>query len=223
MVTATLPAVDPVDLVICDLDGTLVDSAPGIVHAAQVVLTEFGLATPADQTVRDHIGGGARNLIRSLLGVDQAALLEAVLERFTVYYNDNALFGSNLYPQVKETLDYLHRHGVWLGLATAKSRAATDVVLEYWGIAEYFDQVVSITEMARPKPDPGCVTTILTKLGADRARTIMVGDTSTDLRTALNAGVRAWAVTYGYGRAGIEALGGYEVLTDDFATLRSLR
>jgi phosphoglycolate phosphatase-like HAD superfamily hydrolase len=111
---------------------------------------------------------------------------------------------------------------VLLAVATAKSRPATERVLAHTGIAGYFDTVVTMTEMARPKPDPDCVEQILARHQVACHEALLVGDTVTDARTAYNAGVGFWAVSYGYGPEDLRIEGGYIRMVDDFADLRQV-
>jgi len=205
-------------LIVCDLDGTLVDTLPGIAHAAQVTLERLGLPPPAEAAVRAHIGGGARPLMAALIGPDRAGQLDDAAADFAAYYNAHADWGAVAYPGVTETLAELTESTV-LGLATAKSRPGTDLVLAATGLGAYFDHVVTLTEMARPKPDPDCLVTILRASGVPAARALYVGDTPTDVATARAAGVACWAVAYGYGAERLPAAGGYDRLIDDFRAL----
>jgi phosphoglycolate phosphatase len=210
-----------VDVVICDLDGTLVDTIPGIAHAVEHTLGALGLSSPGPNAVRGLIGGGARRLMTALLGETEADRLDEALGLFSAYYDAHAEWGTVLYPSVRDTLDHL-RGRVALAVATAKSRAGTERVLGHFGLLDHFDAVVTMTDMVRPKPDPGCVDMILARLGAQAERAIFVGDTVTDVRTATQAGVQAWVVTYGYGFPAIQELGGYDEVIEDFGRLKHI-
>jgi phosphoglycolate phosphatase len=210
----------PIDLVILDMDGTMVDTLPGIAHSVGVAMVAAGLPAPSPEFVRLNIGGGARNLVRQVLGPERADQTDDILRAFAEHYDANAEWGTSLYPNVAETLEHLHGQ-VKLAVATAKSRAGTERVIDHLGLGGCFDQVVTMTEMVRPKPDPYCVELILDRLGLTPQRTLLVGDTVTDMGTAANAGLRAVAVTYGYGREAILADGGYRTI-DDFGQLREL-
>ncbi|MDR1388214.1 MAG: HAD-IA family hydrolase [Propionibacteriaceae bacterium] len=210
----------PIDLVVLDMDGTMVDTLPGIAHSVGLAMTAVGLEAPSQEFVRRNIGGGARNLVRQVLGPDRADQTDDILRAFADHYDANAEWGTSLYPNVAETLAYLKTR-VKLGVATAKSRAGVERVLDHLGLQDSFDQVVSMTEMVRPKPDPYCVELILGRLGVAPERALLVGDTMTDIGTARNAGLRAIAVTYGYGREAIAAEEGLTTI-DDFGQLRQI-
>jgi phosphoglycolate phosphatase len=208
-------------VIILDLDGTLADTVPGIANSANHTLDELGLPQVSVDQVRTALGGGARVLWVNLLGPDHQDLLDEALARFAPYYAEHSDWGTVLYPGVAETLVELAAH-TQLAVATQKGKVATNRVLGLLGIADLFEMVVTIDDMSAPKPDPGCVNQILAKLYLPREEAIVVGDMPYDVETAINAGVRCWAVSYGYGPDLLEASGGYERMIDRFEQLLDL-
>ena len=206
------------DLVILDLDGTIADTVPGIADAVATTMVELGLPAPDEQKVSSNIGGGARNLVANLLGNDHP-LLDGVLAAFCTYYDAHAEAHTTLYPDVVETLQFLSTR-TRLAIATAKTRVGTMRIFDHFGLTDFFDPIITMTEMVRPKPDPWCINEIQSRLGIDRADTLYVGDTLTDVLTSQNAGIDCWIVTYGYGINKVKERGGYTRLIDGFATLR---
>jgi phosphoglycolate phosphatase len=207
------------EVIIFDLDGTLIDTNPGIAAAALHAAVSFGLPEPTADFIRANIGGGARNLISKICGEDKKALVDDMTVKFLEYYNKHAEYGTSLYPGVRETLEFF-----WgkkkMAVATAKTREGTMSLLVYYDILKYFDRVISMSEMKKPKPDPGCVYTILNELNAKTA--LMVGDTVTDVKTANNARIPVAAVTYGYGPEKIKQEGGYDYLFDSISDIQNL-
>lgn len=205
-------------LLICDLDGTLADTAPGICDALNHVLAQHGLPEFESQFIEKNIGGGAKALVRNALGRAHADKSASVLASFSAYYEDHAEQGTMLYPGVEDTLQEMHG-SVRLAIATAKTRVATDRILQATGISDLFDCVVTLSEMTKPKPDPQCVVAIAAQMGADTTanNAALVGDTAIDMQTARNAGIAAWAVGYGYG-----VMSDYDVLVDSFADVKML-
>jgi phosphoglycolate phosphatase len=216
--------VKPYKVLVLDLDGTLVDSLPAIAQAASTALVGAGLAATDVESVRQNIGGGARNLIERLLarqGVSDQARIAQTLGAFADIYNGYAAAHTPLYPGAMATLRHLSGR-LALTLATAKARPATIAILEHLGVAGLFAQVVTMSEMRRPKPDPDCVRQILDGQGVEASQALLVGDTMTDVLTAANAGLDMWAVSYGYGAAEVKAAGGYLRMIDSFDELREL-
>jgi phosphoglycolate phosphatase len=207
------------EVIVFDLDGTLIDTNPGIAAAVIHTAAAFGLPTVGESFIRSNIGGGARNLISKICGDDKKDIVDNMTAAFLEYYNKHAEYGTSLYPGVRETLEFF-----WgkkkMAVATAKTREGTMSLLEYYDILKYFDCVISMSEMKKPKPDPGCVYTILNNLNAKTA--ILVGDTVTDVKTANNAGIPVVAVTYGYGPEAIKQEGGYDYLFDSISDIQNL-
>ncbi|MDR0436060.1 MAG: HAD-IA family hydrolase [Propionibacteriaceae bacterium] len=208
-------------VIILDLDGTLADTVPGIAHAVNYALRELGLPEVSVAQVRHSLGGGARKLWSALLGEERSELIGKALAVFGPYYAEHSDWGTALYPGVSETLAMLSAH-TQLAVATQKGRVATKRVLELLGIADRFEMVVTIDDMAAPKPDPDCINQILAKLYLPREEAVVVGDMPYDVDTARNAGVRCWTVSYGYGPDLLLASGGYERMIDRFDQLREL-
>ncbi|MDR2620560.1 MAG: HAD-IA family hydrolase [Propionibacteriaceae bacterium] len=208
-------------VIILDLDGTLADTVPGIAHAANHTLSELGLAPVSVEQIRNALGGGARKLWATILGEKQNVLLDEALASFGPYYAENPDWGTVLYPGVAETLPILAAH-TQLAVATQKGRLATQRVLQTLGIAGLFAAIVTVDDMAAPKPDPDCVNQILAQLHLPAAAAVVVGDMPYDVDTARNAGVRCWVVSYGYGPELLLASGGYERMIERFDQLREL-
>ncbi|MDR1790187.1 MAG: HAD-IA family hydrolase [Propionibacteriaceae bacterium] len=208
------------DLIILDLDGTIAHTLPGIAHAAAQVMAQLGYAAPDPDSVQSKVGGGARKLFERLFADVDDPPVDAATERFLAYYNAHAEAGTTLYPDVVETLERLHGT-TKLAVCTAKARPATLRIFEHFDILKYFDLVVAMDDMQKPKPDPGGVATILQKLDVDKQKCLYVGDSSTDLQTALNAEVDCWIVDYGYGFDKALALGGYRKIISGFAEIHN--
>ena len=184
--------------VVFDLDGTLADTMDDIVSAVQKTLDHAGFPPKSKETIRENIGGGARNLlIRCMNGSEELA--DAELQYFAKYYAEHAVSKTILYPFVEEVLSYYHERG-YVALATAKARAATEQILNHFGIAHYFDQVVTADDVSNPKPAPDCINKIIAQSGINPNEIVLIGDTTTDMRTGKNAGISTCCVTYGYGK-----------------------
>ena len=215
-----------IKLLIFDLDGTLVDTLPGIAAALRHVMKElecekFGCELPSDDFVRKNIGGGAKKLLQNAFGDKADLLLPKALPFYADHYAQNAEVGTSLYPGVAETLAYFAKK-FRMAVVTAKARTATLSVLESFDIMKYFDVVITSDDVQKLKPDPEGVQKILDKMGEVPSHAMLVGDTHVDVATAKNAGVVSCAVTYGYGAEQIlqEAL--YDCVVDTFESLREI-
>jgi len=189
---------DDITTIIFDLDGTLANTLPDITAAVKYAMNVVGCPIQSDDTVKACIGGGAKNLIKRTLGEEHKHLLDEALAVFADYYSEHVVNETRLYPDVISVLDHYYgkKH---IALATFKARQGTMRILEHFGIRRYFDTVVTVDDVNRPKPDPECLQKILGVLHAAPAEAIYVGDTITDIKTGKNAGVITCAVTYGFG------------------------
>lgn len=194
-------------LVIFDLDGTLVDTAPELAAAVNAALTECSLPAVDEAQVRGWIGHGARELVRRAYchaaGADAAqaddpASSNALLQAFEWHYAAASGRSSRLFPGVVPALDALRKLGVATALLTNKESRFTAPLLHAHGLWERLDAVVCGDMLAQKKPHPLPVEHCLERLRGARASTLLVGDSEVDVATARNAGVAVWAVTYGY-------------------------
>lgn len=197
---AAAPAL-PFDLVLCDLDGTLVDTAPDIADAVNAALGDHGLPHVADTWVRHRIGHGTRELLRQALAPGAAAeTLESLLGAFQRHYAARCGRRGRLYPEAAVTLATLRNAGVKLALLTNKERRFAEFVLKVHGLDGAFDLRVCGDTLAVKKPDGALVRHCLEHFGVARRRALLVGDSEVDVQAARNGGIRVWVVPYGYNR-----------------------
>ena len=195
------------DLVLFDLDGTLVETAPEICDAVNDTLRALGLAEVTQALVEDWIGHGTGHLLlqalahassRPVAQIQESSLWRAAQARFAQDYVRRCGTTSRLYPQAREVLEMLAERGVRLALVTNKEQRFTQPVLRRHALRRLFDRVVCGDTLPTRKPDPAGVLDCLRSFGVARERAVFVGDSSIDVATARNAGVRAWALTHGY-------------------------
>jgi phosphoglycolate phosphatase len=195
------------DLVMFDLDGTLVETAPEIFDAVNDTMRAFSLPEVTQQQVNDWIGHGTRELLIQALvfsGQMQEDALRAgndlalKLSRFDTHYHQRCGTRSSLYPKVRETLTALRRQGVKLAVVTNKEDRYTTTVLNAHTLMPLLDKVVSGDTLPTKKPNPAGIESCLAAFGVPRDRALFVGDSSIDVATARNAGITVWALPYGY-------------------------
>jgi phosphoglycolate phosphatase len=194
-------------LVLFDLDGTLVDSAPDIARALGVALAGTGVAVPSLETVKRMVGDGARELIRrALAALPVDALREqATFERFVASYRENVCVDSQLYPGVLEGLAALRGDGAALAVVTNKPGDLARALLGTLGIAASFVAIIGDGDGFPRKPDPAAALSILARAGASPERAAVVGDGLPDIRLARALGATAVAATWGYVPAAVLA------------------
>ena len=197
--------------VLIDLDGTLVDSAPDIVEAANRMLGALGAPPLSSKTISGFIGNGVPTLVRRVLAA--GSLAPAVDEEraqglFHRHYEDtNGRFG-NVFPGVVEGLDALRRAGYRLGCVTNKPEKATNFLLAIRGLAPYLETVVAGDTIAYMKPHAEPLLHACREMGLDPALGVLVGDSAVDVAAALAAQMPVYIVRYGYpGPGGHTAVG----------------
>jgi phosphoglycolate phosphatase len=186
------------DLLIFDLDGTLVDSQRDLADSVNATRTWMGLEPLPLATVNSYVGDGAPTLIRRVLpGAGEEDLARA-LRYFLEYYREHMLDSTALYPGVREGLDRLHEAGVPLAVLTNKPVRFSVQLVEGLGLEMHFFRIYGGNSFEEKKPHPRGIDALVAESGAARGRTVMVGDSATDIRTARNAQVQACGVTWGF-------------------------
>lgn len=194
------------DFLIFDLDGTLIDSKLDLALAVNATRAHFGLPPLDLATVGTYIGNGAPLLVRRSMEPDaRDADVEKALEYFLAYYSEHKLDNTCAYPGIPEALEELHRDGVGMAVLTNKPVRVSTSILEGLGLGKYFARIYGGNSFEQKKPDPIGVDTLLAEAGVPRDRAMMVGDSSVDVRTARNAGVKVCGVTYGFQPESFEA------------------
>ncbi|MBL8906831.1 MAG: phosphoglycolate phosphatase [Rhizobiales bacterium] len=188
--------------VILDLDGTLAETAPDLMEATNHVLRLHGRAAITPEQVRAFIGHGARALIaRGFEATGEPVpegAMEALYERFVAYYAANIARGSSLFPGARAFLERCRKEGIALGVCTNKLENLSVQLLKALDAAHYFGAIVGPDTIGIAKPDPAPYRETLRRLGGTHLRSVMVGDSETDIKTARAAGVPAIGVTFGY-------------------------
>jgi len=175
--------------VLFDLDGTLLDSVPDILQAAEHAASVVGIGFDADQ-MRALIGLPLADEARILAGGRGDEWQEAYR---SVYIG----LKPNLFPGTREVLQVLRGNWFKLGVVTSKRRRSAHRQLEETGIDGFFDVVISCEDVQCPKPDPECVTEALAMLGVNAAEAVFVGDSLFDAEAASRAGVVMAGVSWG--------------------------
>ena len=186
------------DLLIFDLDGTLLDTLNDLAGAANRALSEFGFPTHSIDTIRQSIGGGVARLIHRTMPEGTDAATEAqLLSRFKAIYAENANIHTKPYPGIPELIHTLRRSGLRIAVNSNKVDAVTQqlVAAHFPGC---FDCVLGDLADLPKKPAPDGALRIMAALGIAPERTLYVGDGDADILTAENAGIDGAWVSWGY-------------------------
>ena len=184
-----------IELIIFDLDGTLVDSAQDIaLHVNKLLLELKGKAVPLEE-IKSNIGDGARNLLMNFFKPEE---LEQALEMFLSNYRAEPVVYSKPYEGIMETLKGLLERGVFLAVATNKPHDITLRVLEKLNMLDFFHEVIGADVLPEKKPSPMPLLEIAKRLKVEPAKALMVGDSKTDIEAGIRAGMKTAHVSWGY-------------------------
>lgn len=186
------------DLLIFDLDGTLIDSAADLANSVNATREWMGLPALEHDTVASYVGNGAPVLMRRALGQEASeADVERALKHFLEHYEAHKLDFTRPYDGISELLAGLKREGVRMAVLTNKPVRISGRILEGLGLRDYFVRLYGGNSFEQKKPDPIGVQTLLHELQVEPESAVVVGDSAVDVRTARNAGVRCIGVTWG--------------------------
>jgi 2-phosphoglycolate phosphatase len=184
-------------VLIFDFDGVIIDSRDDIAGAVEYSLKHFGRPPLPRDEIISYIGWGADNLIRSCFkGCDDEVIRKAI-SFYKKYYLDNSVKETKLYKNVEETLDFFK--GKKIALVTNKPEDISLSILDKLGVADRFNIVIGPESLKKLKPDPEGILKALDAFGEDPKKTIMIGDTYTDVEAGKAAGTYTCGVTYGIG------------------------
>ena len=198
-------------LIVFDLDGTLAETAGDLVATLNHILIREGLDAVSEAQARSMVGTGARNLIK--LGFEKSGAtvaadrLEILFKDFLGHYEENIAVHSFLFPGVAQALDRFAAAGFAFAVCTNKASKPSVKLLNELGVAKRFRAICGQDTFAWWKPDPRALLSTIDLAGGDPARSIMVGDSRTDIDTAKAAGVPVVAVDFGYTDTPVSELG----------------
>lgn len=189
-----------------DLDGTLVNSLPDLALSVNSALAEFNFPQAPESLVLSWIGNGADVLIsraldwaeqQSQIKLDSQQIVQ-LKQRFNLFYGQNLCNVSELYPNVKSTLEQLKAKGFILAVVTNKPTQHVQPVLQAFGIADLFSETLGGQSLPAIKPHPAPLYYLCGKFGLYPHQVLFVGDSRNDIIAAHNAGCAAVGLTYGY-------------------------
>jgi phosphoglycolate phosphatase len=199
----TLPGIH---LVVFDLDGTLADTKKDLALSVNAMREYMGLSPLPLEAVTSYVGHGVTVLIKRALG-DNAPddEVEKGLAFFLDYYARHLLDNTFAYPGVREALEDLGDRK--LAILTNKPTRFSREIIAGLGLAPYFFEVYGGDSFPLKKPHPMGINTLMSRLSIPAEKTLMVGDSDTDVITGRNAGVWTCGVTYGFGPQALEDAG----------------
>lgn len=183
--------------ILFDLDGTLANTFPGILHSYEYVAKHMGLESPSEKIVNEVIGAPLLEVFRERFGLDELMAIEAV-RKYREYYEKYGLFEVDSYPEMENVLKKLKEKGKVVGVATLKNEIFAKKMLTNMGLGKYIDMIVGMD--GKDKLTKALIIKkALKRLKQKEKNAVLVGDSFYDSLGAKEAGVDFIGVTYGFG------------------------
>lgn len=194
---------DRPEMVLIDVDGTLVDSVPDLAFCVNAMMQALNMPERSEADVRNWVGNGVPRLVERALtndlnGTPEPELYEKAYPIFLDLYAENTSKRSMLYPGVIEGLDFLKTAGYRIGCVTNKAEQFTHPLLKDLGIFDRFEIIISGDTLPKKKPDPLPLLHAAKSLGASPEKSVMIGDSISDVKASRAAGFKIICMSYGY-------------------------
>jgi phosphoglycolate phosphatase len=189
-------------IIVFDLDGTLIDTAPDLIDSLNHALSADGFGTVDQAQIGAHVGRGGRAMIERVFALSQRRFDPEIVERhhevFVEHYAAGIPGRSRPYPGVLEAIARAKEVGYVFAICTNKPERMAASLVERLGLSDLFGAICGGDTFAFRKPDPRHLTETIARAGGDPNRAVMVGDSRTDIDTAKAAGIPVVAVDFGY-------------------------
>lgn len=191
------------EMVLIDVDGTLVDSVPDLAYCVDEMMKALDLPVHGEARVRNWVGNGVERLVRRALvgqleGEPDEALFQRAYPVFLELYAENTSKRSALYPGVAEGVAWLKAQGYRLGCVTNKAAQFTLPLLRDLGVHDHFEIIISGDTLPQKKPDPAPLLHAARFFGVEPEQALMIGDSVSDVKAARAAGFQIVCMSYGY-------------------------
>lgn len=185
-------------IILFDLDGTLTDSAEGVIRSAQYMQEKMGIKKWADEDLKFIVGPPLMKTFTEDFAMD-AETAEIAIGHFRERYTTVGLFENRLYPGIEEMLIALRAKGKRLAVATSKKEETAVRILEHFGVAKYFEVIGGDNRAAGRDNKAKVIAYVLEQMKAEKSDVVMVGDRKFDVEGAHAIGISCISVEYGYG------------------------
>ena len=211
----------PLKLAVLDCDGTIVDSKTAIVTSMTAAFAHVNLPPPKPEEVVRIVGLNLADAMNVLLRGQKPEKIQILVDAYREVATQHRAVGQwedPLYPDAKEVIQALNESGWLLGVATGKSKRGLDAVFETHEIGHHF-VTAQTSDIGPGKPAPDMLYRALRETGVEAPNTVMIGDTTFDMEMAVNAGVSAIGVSWGYHTDGELLAAGARVIVHRFQDL----
>ena len=216
--------------ILFDLDGTLIDTAPDLMNAHNHVMKKFGYETKSGKEIKALIGKGAGVMISrslwssakiELKNIKEKETKEKMVKEFVNYYGKNILIESKLIKGVKEFLIWCKDKNISMGICTNKQEHLAIDLLKKIKINDFFEYIAGCNTFDYCKPDARHLTNVIEIMGGKKSKTIMIGDSEVDAKSAENASIPFVLLENGYTDTKVSEMK-YNYLIKDFIGLEKI-
>ncbi|MBR5529142.1 MAG: HAD hydrolase-like protein [Oscillospiraceae bacterium] len=184
------------EIIIFDLDGTLLDTSPGIFNSVRFAEQQMGFTPVTQAQLKAFVGPPPKEMYQKFHGVDEETAIKAT-SFHRQYSREKAIYEAEIYPGMRETLAALKQQGYKLAVATLKGQKIAEEILKIYKIADFFDAIVG---MDAAESFTKCKTIhVAMELSGATGTALMVGDSEYDYVGAVEAGVDFVGASYGFG------------------------
>ena len=210
------------DLIIFDLDGTLIDSSDDIAWVSNRTLLYMGHEEMDIEAIKEAIGWGVKTLLGRLMPGEVPERISHAREKFLEYYWEHLVVKTFPYPGVTETLEYFKGLNKKMAIVTNKPIKFTERILDELALREFFVMVLGGDSLANRKPHPEPVEKVISTFGIAHEHTVFVGDSKIDYEAGKSAGVFTIGAEYGFrGKEELEAAG-FDMIIRNFSELKDI-
>ncbi|MBR5070169.1 MAG: HAD family hydrolase [Bacteroidales bacterium] len=182
--------------ILFDFDGTLADTAQGIVTTLRQSFIQMGRPVPTEEAMVATIGVPLWKAFQTLGNMTDEEASQAV-EIYRRLFMEYEIPNIRMFPGVAEMLEQLRERGIRMAIVTSRDRLSLDLILQNNGIDKSFETVVTVNDQLTPKPAPDMVLALLERMDIKATETLVVGDTTFDIQMGNRAGCKTCAVTWG--------------------------
>lgn len=204
-------------IIVYDLDGTLVDTAPDLLSSLNAVVAARGFRTVTRSDLDYLVGHGGRAMLARVYEHNarepDPAEVDAIIAEFLEIYARDMPGASRPFPGAVESIERFRAAGWVAAICTNKTERLAVKLIESLGLSHLFAAICGADTFAMRKPDPGHLAGTIARAGGDPARAVMIGDSETDIRTAQAAGIPVVAVDFGYTHAPVETFSPTHVIS----------
>ncbi len=184
-------------VILFDLDGTLIDSTEAILESFRVAFEQFGKSAPSKEAILPQIGHPLFDMFVNLGVTENEA--QKYVDAYKESYRKIHTQKTKLLPRAREAVELAYIHGAKLGIVTTKTGKYSKELMEHFGLMDYFDVLIGSEDVTKHKPHPEPIERALELISVSKSDNItMIGDTCMDMQAAVNAGIVGIGIPFNY-------------------------